>query len=167
MVLSEPSNVIAKLPDGIIKEYLIDKEFSDLVILSTICLTLIFVLKNLFVVIYYYCESQIRRNIMNSNANKLYSHYLSCDYSFHLQKNPAQLINNVVSEVTRCVAYIFFILLCFKEVLLVLCLLFTLLFIDWKISFVIFMMMSVISAVFYLSVQKKVKEIMRHIIYVI
>ena len=159
MILSDPETFIGKVPNEIIRTYLINKEFSDLVILSTICLTLIFVLKNLFVVIFYYCESQIKRNIINSNANKLYSHYLTCDYSFHLQKNPAQLINNVVSEVKRCVDYISFILLCFKEALLVLCLLFTLLFIDWKISFVIFMMMSVISAIFYLSVQKKVKEI--------
>ena len=149
MILSDPETFIGKVPNEIIRTYLINKEFSDLVILSTIYLTLIFVLKNLLVVIYYYCESQIRRNMINSNANKLYSHYLTCDYSFHLQKNPAHLINNVLSEVTRCVAYIFFILLCFKEVLLVLCLLFTLLFIDWIISFIIFMMMSVISAIFY------------------
>ena len=71
MILSDPETFIGKVPNEIIRTYLINKEFSDLVILSTICLTLIFVLKNLFVVIFYYCESQIKRNIINSNANKL------------------------------------------------------------------------------------------------
>ena len=159
MVLSEPSNVIAKLPDGIIKEYLIDKEFSFLVIFSAICLTSIFVLKNLLIVLYHYLEAQIRKSLVMSNSRKLYLYYLNSPYSFHLKNNPSKLINNIIGEVFRGVTYILLVLLLFKEILLVFGLLITLIFIDWKISFLIFTMMSVVSGLFYFSIQKKIKNI--------
>lgn len=159
MVLTDPFVVIDKIPEGNIKTYLANKEFSFLAILSTIIITAIFLIKNLFIILFHLFESQIKRNIMNSNSIKIYSYYLNSPYSFHLKNNPSKLINNIINEVTRSTNYIFNFLLCFREILLVISLLFTLIFVDWKISFVIFAMMSFVSGIFYFSVQKKIKEI--------
>ena len=126
---------------------------------STICLATIFIVKNLIVILFHYFELQVKRNVLNSNHVKLYKHYLYNPYSFYLKNNPARLINNITAIVIRGTHYIFHGLLLFREALLILSLLLTLLFVDWKISFIVFILMSIVSLLFYTSVQKKIKDL--------
>ena len=150
IILSDPYSLIEKIPLNGIKEYLIVKDIAFLAIGSTICLAIIFIVKNLIVILFHYFELQVKRNVLNSNHVKLYKHYLYNPYSFYLKNNPARLINNITAIVIRGTHYIFHGLLLFREVLLILSLVLTLLFVDWKLSFIVFILMSIVSLLFYL-----------------
>ena len=63
-----------------------------------ILLVIIYVIKNIYLVIYYYCQNKYSLNIYKLTSTKLYNLYLNSNISYHFDKNSAVLIRNVLVE---------------------------------------------------------------------
>ncbi|MGG3912309.1 ABC transporter ATP-binding protein [Rossellomorea vietnamensis] len=96
---------------------------------SVIGLLLIFVLKNLYLLFFNYAQFRVILNQQVKLSRELFKEYLTKPYTFHLQRNTADLLRNVNTEVPRVFQGI--IISCFQlltELLVTLCILLLLLF---------------------------------------
>lgn len=73
---------------------------ATLIAAAVLMLLLVYLVKNLFLVYMLWRQTQFAFDVQASLSSKLFSRYLRQPYTFHLQKNSAQLIRNVVSEVS-------------------------------------------------------------------
>lgn len=71
-----------------------------LVIVGMLVLVGVYVVKTLFLAILVWRQMQCAYGVQKSLAQRLYAGYLRQPYVFHLQRNSAQLINNVLAEVS-------------------------------------------------------------------
>ena len=65
----------------------------SLLIISILSLFIIYVLKNLFLVYYYFTEGKFIYFTQEETSRKLFSTILKKDYSFHLQNNSSKFIS--------------------------------------------------------------------------
>ncbi|MFA1820248.1 ABC transporter ATP-binding protein [Virgibacillus oceani] len=101
---------------------------TSFIILTVIFLLLVFVLKNLYLLVFNYAQFRVILNQQVKLSRDLFKEYLIKPYSFHLQRNSADLLRNVNTEVSRVFQGI--ILSGFQlltEILVVLCILILLL----------------------------------------
>ena len=112
-ILSDSQSFIQKIPFEKIQFFLENIEVDKLIILFGITLTLIFLFKNLLVIIYNFLELKTRNNINLDISKKIYSNYLYRDISFHNNKNPAELVNIVNSVTNTATQYLFAIIIFF------------------------------------------------------
>ncbi|MFH5779459.1 ABC transporter ATP-binding protein [Heyndrickxia oleronia] len=70
-------------------------------IFSVILLILIFVIKNLYLLLFLYVQNKIILNQQIKLSRTLFKEYLSKPYTFHLQRNSANLLRNVNEEVPK------------------------------------------------------------------
>ena len=75
-------------------------------IVATISLILFFIIKNLYLLIYYYLQYRFINNQRVKKSRKLLKVYLIKPYEFHLQRNTAELLRNIQEEVNRVFEYI-------------------------------------------------------------
>jgi ABC-type multidrug transport system fused ATPase/permease subunit len=98
-------------------------------IFSVVMLLLIFVLKNLYILLFQYVQYKVILNQQVKLSRKLFNAYLTKPYTFHLQRNTADLLRNVNGEVPKVLQGIImsgFQLL--TELLVIICILVLLLF---------------------------------------
>lgn len=70
-------------------------------IFATICLMLVFVGKNLYLILFYYLQYRFLFNQQVLKSQQLLKVYLTKPYEFHIQRNSSDLLRNVNSEVSR------------------------------------------------------------------
>ena len=75
-------------------------------IAATISLILFFIVKNLYLLMYYYFQYRFINNQRVKKSQKLLKVYLIKPYEFHLQRNTAELLRNIHDEVNRVFEYI-------------------------------------------------------------
>jgi ATP-binding cassette, subfamily B, bacterial PglK len=93
-------------------------------VFSVVILLVIFVLKNLYILLYQYTQNSVILNQQVKLSRRLFKEYLTKPYTFHLQKNTAELLRNVNAEVPKVLQGIMmsgFLLL--TELLVVICIL--------------------------------------------
>src|SRR5690625_1287940 len=71
------------------------------VIFSVICLLTVFVLKNLYLLLFNYAQLRVVLNQQVKLSKELFREYLTKPYLFHLQRNTADLLRNVNGEVPK------------------------------------------------------------------
>lgn len=64
----------------------------------SIFLFLIYIIKNIYLLFYYYWQNKFSLSIYKETSTTLYELYLNCKMSFHLEKNSSELIRNVLVE---------------------------------------------------------------------
>ncbi|ASK64449.1 ABC transporter [Virgibacillus phasianinus] len=74
---------------------------TSFVIFSVIVLLSIFVLKNLYLLLFNYAQFRVILNQQVKLSGELFKEYLTKPYTFHLQRNTADLLRNVNGEVSR------------------------------------------------------------------
>ena len=70
-------------------------------IFSAVRLLLVFVLKNLYLLLFQYAQNKVILNQQAKLSVRLFKAYLTKPYTFHLQRNTADLLRNVNEEVRR------------------------------------------------------------------
>jgi ATP-binding cassette subfamily C protein len=70
----------------------------QILVFGTISLILIFLLKNIYLIIYKYFQARFIYNRYRSISARLFKIYMHVPYSFHLNRNSASLIRNVSTE---------------------------------------------------------------------
>ncbi|MFZ3579513.1 ABC transporter ATP-binding protein [Virgibacillus sp. DJP39] len=71
------------------------------IIFSVLLLLTIFVLKNLYLLLFNYAQFRVILNQQVKLSRDLFKEYLTKPYTFHLQRNTAELLRNVNEEVSR------------------------------------------------------------------
>jgi len=148
MLISNPDILVDKLPEGDLKQYLSSLEIQLFIFYFSIIIILLFLLKNIFILGYSYFSMWIERNILSNLSNKLLLIYLNQPYLFHIKNNPSKLINSIISETARSVAFIFTYLNIIREIMVLSLLFITTLFIDYKLSILILFLMGLASIIF-------------------
>lgn len=129
------------------------------VILFGSLITLIFFIKNLLWYFFYIFKGKFLMKLKLILSKNLFGQYLDSPYSLIIEQNPSIFLRNLMSEVDSSVNYIEFIGLFIKEIFLILTILILLIIFNTKITLSILLIFSLISLIFYLLVQKKIKKI--------
>jgi ATP-binding cassette, subfamily B, bacterial PglK len=74
---------------------------TSFIVFAVIGLLLVFVLKNFYLLLYNHVQLKVILNQQVKLSRRLFKEYLTKPYIFHLQRNTANLLRNVNTEVTR------------------------------------------------------------------
>lgn len=77
------------------------KTTSSFIVFAVLTLLLVFVLKNLYLLLFNYAQIRVILNQQVKMSRRMFKEYLTKPYTFHLQRNTAELLRNVNSEVSR------------------------------------------------------------------
>ncbi|MCU9612320.1 ABC transporter ATP-binding protein/permease [Caldibacillus lycopersici] len=76
---------------------------NDFLIFSAIVLLSVFILKNIYLLFFQYVQSLVILNQQNQLSVRLFKSYITKPYTFHLQRNSANLLRNINNEVPRVI----------------------------------------------------------------
>jgi ATP-binding cassette subfamily C protein len=153
-LLSDPESMLSKLPDGVISSWIRDSELSVVTLYGAATLAAIFVFKNIFIAGLVYAEGRVIRDVTSGVSTRLFRAYLDCPYTFHLQRNPAELIRNVSTEVLQAVALVSNGMMLIREGLVLIVVFLLLLILDPLVSLSTFVFLGSAAAAFYFSVRR-------------
>lgn len=71
------------------------------IIFSVVLLLTIFIFKNLYILLFHYAQYRVILNQQVKLSRQLFEEYLTKPYTFHLQRNTADLLRNVNGEVPK------------------------------------------------------------------
>ncbi|EKN69390.1 ABC transporter-like protein [Neobacillus bataviensis LMG 21833] len=74
---------------------------TSFIIFSVVMLLLIFVFKNLYILFFQYAQNRVILKQQVKLSRRLFNEYLTKSYTFHLQRNTAELLRNINGEVPR------------------------------------------------------------------
>lgn len=74
---------------------------ASFIIFSVAMLIAVFIFKNLYLILFHYAQYKVIFNQQVKLSRRLFQEYLSKPYSFHLQRNSAELLRNVNAEVPK------------------------------------------------------------------
>ena len=72
----------------------------NLILLFSSVILLIYLIKNLYLMYYYFLESKFSYNVRFNLGARLFNHYLSRPFSFHLDTHSSKLITKITQETT-------------------------------------------------------------------
>ena len=132
---------------------------NSLLIYGSIALVGIFILKGSYITAYNYVEAKFLFNRRYSIGERLMTAYMQAPYTFHLNKNSAELLRNITGEVSLIVNVVMDFLKISKESLMTVAIL-TLLFVTEPLITIIVIVLSGIGGGgFILLTQKKIKRL--------
>tara|TARA_X000000950_G_scaffold288691_1_gene406800 strand:- start:27985 stop:29709 length:1725 start_codon:yes stop_codon:yes gene_type:complete len=127
------------------------KNFSqeEIIIYGSLCLGLIFLLKNILLSGLIYFEGKLVRSIRIYLGEKLFKKYLFKNYKFHLKTNPSILLRNVSAEVSQTSSVILSCLKLVRELLVLIAIFSLLLMSSFLITISIFFFLTFIVTIFF------------------
>ena len=127
--------------------------------ISIVFLTLIYLIKTFFLNFLAWFQSNYTNSLVAQIKFNLFKKYMYQDYTFHLQRNSAKLIQNVVNEIELMINVFFLSLITFtSELFVVLGISIILIFIE-PLGFIMSMtLFGITSIMFFLYTKKKVKR---------
>ena len=139
-------------------EYLGIDSARELLIYGAISLVGIFLVKNLFYLFYKYFESRFVFNRRYLFSHRLMQAYMQAPYTFHLQRNTAELLRNVTGEVNLLINNVLHpTLRILKELVMVISVVAFLFFIEPLITLFVFIFMGGTAGIFLFFTQRKMK----------
>jgi len=97
-IVSAPDFFIKYESIAFINEILGSPSQNELIIISMLTLSFAFIFKSVFVGIVSYIQSKFLFHIFPDISQRLFDKYLRMPYNFHLQRNSAELIKNILNE---------------------------------------------------------------------
>ena len=146
-ILLEDNNLI--FFDKFDISFLNNYEKRDLIFYSSIVLIFIYIIKNIYLLLFTYFQAYIQKNLRGELSKKIFNNYIFSNYNFFLKKNSSILIRNIGSEVSQTVTFIISFLSMFKELLILLIIFSLLLFADPIVSLSIFVLIFILVLVYY------------------
>jgi ATP-binding cassette subfamily C protein len=132
----------------------------ELVIWSGYGLLVLFLVKNVYLALLMYLQGRFVFNRFISLSTQLFDGYLRAPYTFHLQRNTAELLRNTNQDTTAAVIYVFTPgLLLVMEALVVLSLITLLVLVEPLISLLAFAVLGGSSFLFWTMVRRRTREL--------
>ena len=101
-ILSDPSSLEGyPIIKSLLGEYVFAINQENVFIVGISLLVLIYTAKTVFLIFLYWRQTKFIYDSQSNISTRLLSVYLNQPYSFHMQRNSAQLIRNVVNETTQ------------------------------------------------------------------
>lgn len=129
----------------------------QLLIWGAIALIVIYLIKNTYLSMLYYWKAKFVKNRQVSLSTRLFSAYMNAPYTFHLQRNTAELLRNVNSEVQLAMEVLTSGLLLLMQSLMIVAIFILLIAVEPIISVVTLGVLGVASVLFLQMVKRKVK----------
>lgn len=152
-LLVDPARIFSALPDGAITDWIRAVDRSDLVLYCAALLAGLFLLKNLYLSTLTYAETRLLQDVLASVSNRLFQLYLNSPYTFHLQRNPAELIRNLTDEITHAIDVLKGGMRLVREGLVLAVILLLMMMVDPLVSLSVLVLLGVASGGFYLLVR--------------
>ena len=150
MVIVNPENIINNLPNFLDISFIENFDRKSLTLYAAIILLLIFLTKNFYLGFVNYFNNLVVKKIRVNIYYNLFASYIRSNYEFHINRNSAQLIRNITSEVPKALYYIMSFIMLIKEGLIMIMIFLMLVIVDPQISFLIFCLLSVVTLIFFL-----------------
>ncbi len=158
-LLSDPDSLVERLPsESAVSQWLRGAELSDITLYGAALLATIFVVKNSYIAALVYLEGRVVRDITIALATRLFSLYVNSPFTFHMQRNPAELIRNVSTEVLQAMALLTNGMMLVREGLVLFVVFVLLLILDPLVSLSTFALLGVAAALFYGAVRRSLLE---------
>ncbi len=157
---------IVASPDRVLEIELLQGVFSyleistsrDLLIWGGIALVVIFIVKGAYVIFYSYISARFTQNRRYLISQRLMSSYMQAPYTFHLQRNTAELLRNITQEVSILIGKVLTsILTLAKDGIMIISILTFLILMEPVITLVVIVITGLGSGVFVLFTRGKVK----------
>ncbi len=126
----------------------------EIIIYGSLCLGVIFLLKNILLSGLVYFEGKLVRSIRIYLGEKLFKKYLFKNYKFHLKTNPSILLRNVSAEVSQTSSVILSCLKLIRELLVLVAIFSLLLMSSFLITISIFVFLTFIVTLFFVFTKK-------------
>ena len=157
-IVSEPQTVAEKIPVDSIRNYILSLDVKTLAINASIILITIFLIKNITLILFHYCEARVMKNLYLKLSREIFNIYLLMPYRFHKDQNPAILVNTVIGETKRVSDFIVNLIIIFRETITLILLLTLMLITSFKLAALLFLTMSITSLFFYKAIATRVKR---------
>jgi len=131
----------------------------DLLIWGSIALVLVFLIKSLFTLFYSYVEARFISNRRYKISYRLMDSYMKAPYTFHLQKNTAELLRNITQEVNLFVSQVITnVMSMTKEIVMAVSILVLLFVVEPFITLLVILISGLGTGTFLFLTQKKIKR---------
>ena len=150
MAIVDSESLIEKLPTFFTYDFVNDLNQKKLIIYLSLIVTIVFLIKNLFLVFVNFFNGLVIKRIRKNLTNMLFKNYINSNYEFHISRNSADLIRNVYSEVARSVYYLIGHISLIKESLILIVILVLLVIANSMVAVLIFGFLGFFSFLFFL-----------------
>ena len=158
MLILDTQLFFDNLPNFINKEKFFIYTQKDLALYGIVILTFIFTIKNIYLAAIVYLQGLIVKNIRSSIIKRLFNYYTDAPYSFHLERNPAELLRNLTSEASKATSIILASISFLKEGFILVMIFGLLFYTDPLISFLVFLFLGVFVIIFFTLTKKQLFE---------
>ena len=133
--------------------------YEQMVLAAAVGLIVVFVIKNAYLLLLTYAQARYTTNRYKSISSRLFRSYMHAPYTFHLQRNTAELLRNSYTEAGSVVTGVLIPLLNITMEIMVLVLIGVLLaLVEPVITGVVLLALGGITALFYRAIRRKVDE---------
>ena len=119
LLITNPEMVINKIPSSLYFSFLDEPDTKNIIFFGAILLFIAFLIKNLFLGLLIYIEGNLIKSVKINSAKKLYSFYISANYLFYVNGNPASFTKLLKYDLGHAYRYIQSAILLLREMLLV------------------------------------------------
>jgi ATP-binding cassette, subfamily B, bacterial PglK len=157
-IIAMPERILEIEAARSVYDYLGMESPQDMVFWSAIALIVIFVVKNVYIAWLAYMKARYTSNRQVNLSNRLFRAYLSTSYTFHLQRNTAELLRNTNSEAgaitTGALMPILVLIMEFMTLAMIFALLFA---VEPVVTLAAFIVLGTVTVVFYRATKKKIR----------
>lgn len=135
---------------------LLNLETNDLILAVISIFILLFLIKIIFQLFYYWYESKFIYNFKQEITHTLFFIYLNQNYNFFFKRNSSEFIRNVTFEVDHIITYYLYLLKLFLEIFVIVGILIILFYVNFFISLFAIIYFSLIGICYYYFIKKKI-----------
>ncbi len=147
-ILASPDLVINKVQNFLNLSLLDKYSNTQFQILAAFLVILIFLIKNIYLVLITIYESKFLKNFKVYISNKLFNYYTELPYHYHLKNNPSKLTRIVSDDVQSASGYIQHTLSLTREVIALTVIFVLLLIVNWALALTIFLLLILVSSIY-------------------
>lgn len=127
-----------------------------LLLYLSIILCSIFFIKNIYLSFLSYFQGLIQKKFQVEIGKKMFKYYIESDYSSHVNKNPSIILRTITGDSSQTASIILNYTNLMKEFLVLLGIFIMLLFIDFTLTISVFVFLSFLVIIFFMSIKKKI-----------
>ena len=134
MIITDLDLILSKISQIHYLKFILNFGHSKIVIFGAIALMLIFLFKNLFLLLLLFFQGKLLMRLKTKTSNNIFSHYISLSYEKLINRNPAILVRTIESDIGNSFTYIQSLLMLVRESLILISLFLLLIFSNLLIS---------------------------------
>ena len=157
MIITDLDLIFSKISQIHYLKFILNFGHSKVVIFGAIALMLMFLFKNLYLLLLLFFQGKLLMRLKTKTSNNIFSHYISLSYEKLINRNPAILIRTIESDIGNSFIYIQSLLMLVRESLILISLFLLLIFSNLLISSISILSLGMPVLIFYYFYRNKLK----------